>query len=319
AAAGRSVVAVWTTYSAADRFGRGPLASAVSADGGRTWAAGPNPADDGASTGHAFVDVAADAGGAFHCGWLDGRGPDDGKGNGPGKGLRYARSTDGGRTWSANQTLVDATCECCWNAVATAPGGRVWVLYRQKAPRDMAVVGSADGGKTWAAPVTVGAFDWKVDVCPHVGGAVVPVPGASASSPSAAPALRAVVWTAKGGDAFGCFAVRSPDAGATWAAPHRLGDFRGNHPDLAADPAGRLAAAWDVLTDKGRVVVASTSADGGATWSAPTSLSDPAAGGTHPRVVPLTAGTGGGGGGFRVLWTQAPTDRPAEWTSAVVR
>ena len=317
AAAGDKLVAVWTTFGATDRMGRGPMATALSADGGKTWRAGPNPADDGLATGHAFVDVAADESGAFHCVWLDSR-------HGKDKGLRYARSADGGATWSANQTLVAATCECCWNAVATAAGGRVWVLYRQKAPRDMAVVASADGGKTWSAPAAVGAFDWQLNACPHVGGAIVPVAGAAGAGGNAAggdaavPALHAVVWTAKGGESFGCYRLSSADAGRTWGAPARLGDWRSNHPDLASDGQGNMAAAWDALTEQGRIVLASTSADGGRTWSEPAMLSDTGANATHPRVVPAAGTDGGGGGGFRVVWTQTPTGQPATWKSAAV-
>ena len=70
---GQHLVAAWTTAGTQDRFGRGPIATAVSADGGATWAPGPNPADDGLSTGHAFLDLACDAKGSFHLVWLDGR------------------------------------------------------------------------------------------------------------------------------------------------------------------------------------------------------------------------------------------------------
>jgi hypothetical protein len=51
----------------------------------------PTPPTTAPNGDHAFVDVAADAAGTFHLVWLDARG-----GAGAGKGLRYARSTDGG-------------------------------------------------------------------------------------------------------------------------------------------------------------------------------------------------------------------------------
>jgi hypothetical protein len=120
AASGDKLVAVWTT-GAETRFGRGPLATAISDDGGKTWHVGANPADDGLATDHAFADIAADDAGNFHAVWLDGRerGADAVKSaasgaaasasTSAGKGLRYARSIDGGRTWSTNVTL-DAQC-----------------------------------------------------------------------------------------------------------------------------------------------------------------------------------------------------------------
>src|SRR5829696_1619631 len=106
AAAGDRLVVVWTTEGKEDRFGRGPMASAYSADGGKTWSVGANPADDGTAIGHAFIDVAADDQGVFHLVWLDGRDAPVSpaaivnsattRPASAGKGLRYARSTDGG-------------------------------------------------------------------------------------------------------------------------------------------------------------------------------------------------------------------------------
>jgi hypothetical protein len=316
AAAGDKVVAVWTTAGTEDRFGRGPLATAISADGGRTWQVGPTPADHGRGIGNAFLDLAADADGAFHCVWLDGR-------TGT-KGLRYARSADGGRSWSANLTLVDKTCECCWNALATAPGtgggtgapgsagARVWVLYRQASPRDMAVIASADGGKTWGPPSVAGGFGWQFNACPHVGGGVAP------SADPGSTAVHAAVWTAKGGDAIGVYALTSPDAGKTWGPPTQLGTWRASHPDLAVAPGGRVAVAWDAMTEQGQVAVyAATSADAGKTWSEPRRLSDPNDGAAaNPKLVPIDGG--GSGGGFRAYFTQAGDGEPAVWRSAAV-
>lgn len=86
AGASDRLVAVWETKGT-DAWGGGPMATAISSDGGKTWKPGPNPADDGATSGHRFIDVAADEDGAFHLVWLDGRA---GK-----QGLQYARSGDG--------------------------------------------------------------------------------------------------------------------------------------------------------------------------------------------------------------------------------
>src|SRR5262245_65139412 len=127
AASGRRVVAVWQTRGAG-HFRGGPMATAISADGGATWSAGPNPAEGGSTQAQGFIDIAADSEGHFHIVWLDSRGG--------AQGLRYARSTDGGLRWSKNQTLDPETCECCWNTITTAPGGAIAVLYRDKDPRD---------------------------------------------------------------------------------------------------------------------------------------------------------------------------------------
>lgn len=302
AASGDHLVAMWTT-GAQSRFGRGPLATSISTDGGRTWKPGRNPADDGLSTDHAFADVAADDAGNFHAVWLDGR-----AGENTGKGLRYARSTDGGQTWSPNVTLDAACCECCWNSLLTLPGGRVAVLYRDKDPRDMGLTISSDAGKSWSTPATVGAFGWAFTGCPHVGGSL------AASDPTGKD-LHAVVWTAKGGDDVGAFRLSSHDGGRTWTSPIRLGGPQSSRPDIAASGA-HIVATWDEYVEDGKrsgnAAFAMDSRDGGKSWSAPVCLSAPEASATYPRVVPTRDG-------FRVFWTEQGGGKPARWTSRSLR
>lgn len=157
AADGERLIAVWTT-AGTDRWGSGPMATALSRDGGRSWKPGPNPADDGLTTGHGFIDLTADAAGTFHLTWLDSR---DGK-----QGLRYARSSDAGGTWSANATVMAQTCECCANTIAAGSGGIVGILYRGHDPRDMHLALSTDDGRAWTSH-RAGSFDWKFPGCPQ--------------------------------------------------------------------------------------------------------------------------------------------------------
>lgn len=325
AASGKKLVAMWTT-GAETRFGRGPLATAISDDGGKTWHAGPNPADDGLATDHAFADVTADDAGNFHAVWLDGRergvdalksaaaAPDSkaaGNSTSAGKGLRYARSTDGGRTWSANVTLDAQCCECCWNTLLALPGGVVHVLYRDRDPRDMSLISSTDGGKTWGESATVGAFNWAFDGCPHVGGALAAT-GADGKS------LVATVWTAKGADALGVFAValNSSANAAAPSSPAQLGGPQSSRPDIAAGADGTVVASWDAYVEDaehpGNRAFAAKSPDGGKTWSKPITLSDAGASATYPRVVSVASG-------FRVFWTEQSPGKQTRWVSQVIR
>ena len=293
AAAGDSLLAVWPT-AGTDKMGRGPMATAISGDGGRTWRSGPDPSDSGLTIGHSFIDVVADAGGAFHLVWLDSR-------DGDNKGLRYARSSDGGVSWSRNAVLDADTCECCWNSLSVAPDGRLCVLYRDANPRDMAMVSSADAGRSWTTPVTVGAFDWSITACPHVGGAI---------AFSDARTAHAAVWTAKDADAYGVFVLCSPDAGVTWGAPIRIGPPEASRPDLAAGPRGDLTLVYDAYVEGGQGVFAVSSSDGGRIWSTAQRLSSAGATATHPRLVTTPAGV-------RAFWTERKSDGRSVWLSAM--
>ena len=288
-ALGDRLIALWTKPGTS-RFGSGAIGTALSRDGGATWTLGPSPADDGSTEGHGYVDAIADSAASVHAVWLDGR---DG-----GQGLRAATSRDFGRTWQANQTVDDRTCECCWNRMA-AHGGRVSVLYRDKDPRDMALAVTEDGGRRWMRRGMAGAFGWKFDGCPHVGGGVAASDGG----------LHALAWTGSEEHA-GLYALSSPDVGRTWRPPVRLGAETAHHGDIAAS-GETLAAAWD---DAGgaRRVFAATSTNGGRTWSAAAPLSDPQARATHPLVVGVAAGR------FLVVWTESVGDGPSTWRSAVV-
>ena len=65
---GDHVVVHWST-AGVHRHG-GPMASAVSHDGGRTWTTGPNPAEDGTDHAQNFSDMVADPAGTFYVSWI---------------------------------------------------------------------------------------------------------------------------------------------------------------------------------------------------------------------------------------------------------
>lgn len=286
AVSGARLVAIWNTPGTGFD-GRGPMSTAISTDGGVTWQPGPNPADDASQGDHSFVDCAADASGTFHLVWLDSRGP--------GKGLRYANSKNGGKSWSKNATLKAETCECCWNTVAVGAGGSVHALFRDKNPRDMAVISSADHGAHWSDPAKVGRFNWDFQGCPHVGGGLI-VRGST---------LHALVWTGAA-DHSGAYHLFSSDQGRSWSAPQRLGDSDARRGDLATIGSQSLAAVWDRVGDGESAVFAASSSDGGKTWSEARQLSSKGINAAYPRIVAVS-------GGYRVFWTEAATGKPSVW------
>ena len=72
AASGNRILSVWMQHGSGF-MGRGPLSSALSSDGGKSWRNAGDPSDVGSDGEHAFIDLTADDMGNFHAVWLDKR------------------------------------------------------------------------------------------------------------------------------------------------------------------------------------------------------------------------------------------------------
>ena len=283
AANGRNLVAVWMTKGTGF-MERGPLVSAYSQDGGKSWSPGANPADDGTDGDHSFMDVTSDSEGSFHLVWLDKR-------SGKEKGLYSARSTDGGQTWAANKTVDSATCDCCWNVLTADRKGNLYTLYRDLKPRDMALAFSEDNGDTWISAGIVGKFNWDFNGCPHVGGAI------AVHNRRGETHLHTAIWTGKT-DQLGVYYLQALDIEKMeWSSPKRLGTKDARFPDIAVNSNGYLAAVWDDTKDDKTAIFSSTSLDNGDTWSTPRQLPEVGVSPTHARVVAV-------GDNFHVFWTE---------------
>lgn len=293
AAHGDRLLAVWTTPGTSE-WGSGPMATSSSADGGRTWAPGPTPADDGRTDGHNYIDVVADPDGAFHAVWLDTRER--------GRGVSWARSEDGGASWSPSRTVDGHACECCWNRIYPLAGRKMVVLYRDKLPTDLALGVSGDGGASWRLAGYPGAFGWRFPGCPHVGGAL------AQTGPPAHPTLHALSWTGRD-DSAGLWLSTSRDGGEGWSVPQRIGSELAKHGDLAA-VGDRVVAVWD----EGPRIFAAWPGDASGRSVRPTRISAPGARATHPLVVAAdgaavamwTETTAGGSSRWRVLRIEPP-------------
>ena len=264
----------------------GPMVMAESEDAGRSWVAARPPATEEDSQAHGFFGLHADAAGAWHMAWLDMR---DGS-----QGLRYAQRATDHQDWGLTHTLDPATCQCCWNTVASADD-RLWVLYRALDPRDMALATSEDNGQSWHLDGVVGGFDWDVDACPHVGGDLALVNGA-------APRLHALVWTGEE-QATGVHHLRAPvDNTAAWSSPRRLGGTGAGNPALIATPDGDLMAAWD---EDNRIRVAT---DRNGTWEEAIVSTDGRRA-SHPLLTATRHGV-------QIFWTERDADGQRRWAMA---
>ena len=288
AASADKLVATWMVPGKG-RFGSGPMVSVTSQDGGKTWQPGGRPADPEALDGQGFIDISTDKEGAFNLVWLDSRGK--------GRGLRYTRSDDGGKTWIKNQTIDEVTCECCWNIIRTTNSGDSYVLYRDVGPRDMALaIGSASKG--WRRASRVGEFDWDFQGCPHVGG------GLAIDNSRDIPQLHSVVWTGNTPH-MGFHYLRSRDNGKNWSEPMSFGSEDAKHGDIAINEKGHLLITWNELVGENNAVFLSTSTDRGETWTSARQISLPNVNTEYPRTVSIDEE-------FFIFWTEKK-DGVGQW------
>jgi len=84
-------------------------------------------------------------------------------------------STDGGITWSKNiriyQSPDSTVCECCKPSVIVS-GSNVYVMFRNwlAGNRDLYVIRSGNGGRTFGTAEKLGTGSWALKGCPMDGG-----------------------------------------------------------------------------------------------------------------------------------------------------
>ena len=283
AVSGRRRVVVW--QSAGLFAGSGPMVIATSDDGGQHWQRGINPANEDGLNNQSYMEIAADRRGHFHLIWLDDR---EEKGNT--QGLRYAQSSDGGRSWQRETTLDPEVCTCCWNRLLVLPDQRISLLYRDDDPHDMRMALGEPGAVGWRDRGPVGAFNWQFQGCPHCGGGI-----AVAQVPRQV-RLHSVVWTGKGEKA-GLYYLSSDDIGKSWGAPVRMGVGQSREGDIAARSFKNLALVYSETDGQGATLRYRDSRDGGNAWSVPRDLSAPGKAPDHPRILAFREG-------FKVFWTE---------------
>lgn len=282
---GKNLAAVWQTKG--ELPGMGPMTSAISHDNGLSWKLSVNPAANNAGD-QSHLDLIADRQGRFHAAWLE-----DPEENGY-QSLRYARSLDNGTHWSQPVMLDDSTCSCCWNTFALSPENTLNILYRDMKPRDMSLLESDDGGKSWKRTGIVGEFGWQFDGCPHVGGSLA---YDGAEHPGE---LKSLVWTGTEQKA-GLYYLSSKDAGKNWSTPKKTGNTA-IHADIAAFD-GYFMAIWDEMEPEGSSIFYAKTEVGHDHELTPIRLTQAENAATHPRVIATRHG-------FLALWTEKPGKQP---------
>ena len=258
-----------------------------STDGGATWTAASHVSWDSAPLNPLSVEgirVAADGAGVLHAVWADNRPSSESDAD---LDIFYARSTDGGATWSANVRLNNDAGSATQKEpalVVSGSGSTVCVAWRdgRNTPDtlgaqddwDIYFVRSTDGGLTWGPNV-------RVDDGSPGTGQMQPALALDAGGTLYA-AWRDTRGAAEGDPADIRLAV-STDGGLHWSASAKVGmepltPQQQSQPALVAFGASpaRLTVLWGdggTETYSSRIVGVSSS-NGGATWSAPIALDE---------------------------------------------
>jgi hypothetical protein len=147
-----------------------------SSDAGRTL--GPvvvinDDAEDAKPVFHGFPALAFLPGGEWFAAWMDHRetarsGPEGSAS------IFYARSRDGGQTWTDNVSLTGRACPCCRPSALGDANGMVAVAYRsaRHGIRDPALAVSRDGGLRFPLDTVLVADQWRLRGCPVDGPAL---------------------------------------------------------------------------------------------------------------------------------------------------
>jgi hypothetical protein len=227
-----------------------------SLDGGKTFEE-PLRVNEDRPISHSFDGLAVAADGTVLVTWIDGR---EGRAD---PATWVARVVDQGRRVEGARKVGDDTCVCCRVDAATGPGDLVALTWRRVFPgnvRDMVFTLSRDGGWSFNDPALVSADHWKINACPHRGGAV----GLDARG------RVYVSWYTEGSDIGPDLRFAVSQDGRRFGPPRRLHTGTTSIPDnarMAVDPAGRAVVVWEESTAVRRRILLRYTADAGRTLS----------------------------------------------------
>jgi hypothetical protein len=213
-------------------------------DYGKTFSLPVTVNDDGLLTGHSFNEMRVDGQGNIAIVWLDGRLKTPNK-RGQGSAIFMATGNlieSGSLKKSAqvfaNKEVVNGTCVCCRLAIDVNNNGNLAILWRHiygDNIREFAIT-TVNEQKT---PYQVSYDHWKIDGCPHQGGAL------SIDDNN----RYHLVWFNQGDKGKGIFYANSDDAGKTLTIPLSIGDqtAQAAHPHMS-EHNGIVDIVWTQFT-----------------------------------------------------------------------
>src|SRR5215207_4021368 len=237
---------------------------ALSNDSGQTFGSAQLVGEDPPGE-SAMVQVLLDSAGNPILTWLSGND------------LRFARSTDQGKSFSLAKTIGQGACECCQPDLILT-GDQLLIGYRglgndeSGAFRDAALIRSLDGGETFAPVSFATDSHWYINACP-ISGPSMAVHDSSIymtwmDGRAVAPdnLLSSDVWFAQ-----------SADDGHTFSSNVQVSNGLSTHnflPREAVGPGGRIHIVWQAISPD--AIYYSISDNHGHTFSTPLVIADDA-------------------------------------------
>ena len=252
--------------------------TARSKDGGNTFTTPASLVQDGSSQRFPTVLIRPDN--SIFITWIDKRLVSAAKPGGEkklGGSIAYSFSSDGGKTFQAEQFANESSCECCRIGASLDQQNQPVIAYRVIFPGSIRDQASQVISSKGAEPIRrVADDDWKTDACPHHGPSIA-VSGSGKFH---------VAWYTQGSKRSGVFYASSTNQGLTYSKPSRIGAEGANVSRPYFFALGQQVwLAWKEFNGTQSLVYIKQSADDGKTWSMPQVVSKTNGYSDHPLLV----------------------------------
>jgi hypothetical protein len=271
-----SIFVSWTERLEA-RFS-GDVHFSRSLDGGETFEAPRVLRDTPEPSSHRFDELAVTPTGRLYALWIDKRDIEAAEARGDdfaGASIYYSYSDDLGATFSANQRVVDHSCECCRMTLVTAGDGGIRLMWRHVfdgSIRDHALIDVGPNGP--AELRRVSHEDWELHGCPHQGPHM-------AKSPHG----LHMAWFSGAPDAGGVhYGFHDNHSGETRQLAH-IDDRPGASKPQVAVRGDRIDLIWLAVGAEQTVLLHQSSSDAGHTWSGRQTLISSTGDADNPQVL----------------------------------
>jgi hypothetical protein len=271
-----AVVVVWTATGAQGTT----LVQSRSDDGGVSFAPPAVVAASDAPGNRGWQAIASAAGGRVSAIWLDHRetastagegtvhhdhgqaAGADGEGGAPDGAVRAQLSKlyFGWLDSGTPQAVTGGVCYCCKTALSVGANGTIYAAWRHVYPgnvRDIAFTMSADGGRSFAAPIRISNDGWVLNGCPENG------PSVAVDAAGRIHVVWPTVTDLGGGEpALALLHAMSLDGRAFTTRQPLPTEGMARHVQLVAAPGGDIVAAWDEGSEGARRVAFAHGAPG---------------------------------------------------------